>query len=479
MTTAQLTRDVAASSMALLVRRVSVLATTAVSTAVIARAVTAADYGTLQSSLAAWTVALSICEFGFGAVLSREIARRSQDHSSLLRMGLELQGVLGVAVAGVFAAVAVVVGSSSAQGLMLLVLAPSLAVAGFSGGRSYFLATFQTRRLVRIDVIVAAAQLAAVIAVALSTHSAIAIAAVSSAAVVLNTVWVGLAARRAAGRSARYVAGWPTFLRQVVPLGISSVISRVYVSADLIILAAIATESEVAWYAGATKIYAFLNTMTALVVAAALPGLASLIDDREAVMRLTRRIFSWIATTVLPAFVLCAVFAPTACEVVLGPNFRQASGLLVILSATGIVSTFGQIFGTLLTASGVVRPMLYQNIAGAVLNIGANVVLVPHYGARACAVVTLLTEVLVCAGSFWTLKRRLSITRQLRVVVRPAAVTAVAAVAALLLAEIPWLGVPVASLTLLLGFRLFACWPEEFPLQRLFRRRAQMSTTGP
>ncbi|HET6482249.1 MAG TPA: polysaccharide biosynthesis C-terminal domain-containing protein [Actinoplanes sp.] len=467
----QLTRDVAASGLALLVRRMSVLAATAASTAVIARAVTTADYGVLQSSLAAWTIALSVCEFGFGAVLSREIARNPAESDRLLRTGADLQGALGVLVAGAFAIGGVAVGAGTAQGRMLLVLAPSLAVAGFAGGRSYFLATFRTRTLVRIDVLVAVVQLAAVAAAAVGTRSVVAIAAVSSAAVVVNTVWVGLAARRETGRSPRHRAGWPAFLRQVVPLGFGSVVSRVYVSADLVVLAALASDVEVARYAGAAKIYAFLNTMTALVVAAALPGLATLADDRDAVLRLTRRILSWVAATVLPAFVLCAVFAPTACELVLGARFRPAAPLLVILAAAGIVAMLSQILGVLLTALGVVKPMLYQNLAGAVVNVAANVVLIPQFGARACALITLLTEVLVCAGSLWTLSRRLDIGGPLRAVVRPALATAAAAATGLQLADRPAAGIPLAVAVLVAGFRLLGCWPEEFPLRRVLRPR--------
>lgn len=468
--TATVAGQVASSSGSLVVRRVSVLVTTAVSTAVIARALDTGDYGALQTSLAVWTIALTVCEFGFGAVLSREFARRPADRAQLLRTARDLQGALGLLVAGGLVVTGLVLGADGQHGRLYLALAPSVAVAGFSGGRSLFLATFTTGRLVRIDVSVAVGQLVAVAAAAVLTRDAVVIAAVTSAAVLVNTVWVGLAASRVVGPAARRPATYRPLLRQVVPLGATSIVSRVYLSIDLVILGALASDTQVAYYAGAVKIMMFLNTLTGLIVAAALPGLAALRDRPDAMLDLVGRLFSWVAVTVLPACALCIVFAPTACAIVLGAKFTDAAGLLIVLIVAGLVSTASQIFGTLLTAVEVVRPMLYQNLIAATVNVVGNLALIPHFGAWACAALTVATECIVCGGSWWSLSRRLDLRTPLAVTLRPLCALGVAVGVAVPLADRPWAGIPLAGVAFLLAVAALRCWPPEFPLQRLMNR---------
>ena len=183
----KIARQVASSSASLVVRRISVLATTAVSTAVIARMLDTEDYGQLQAALAVWTIALTVCEFGFGPVLSREFAAQAERRPALLRAGRDLQGVLGLLGLLGFVVAGLAVGVHSTQGQIYLALAPSVAFAAYSGGRSYFLAVFETQRLVRIDVTVALAQCVAVVNVAATTTSPVLIELATGVTMSFNT----------------------------------------------------------------------------------------------------------------------------------------------------------------------------------------------------------------------------------------------------------------------------------------------------
>jgi len=465
----KIAKQVASSSASLVVRRISVLATTAVSTAVIARMLDTEDYGQLQASLAVWAIALTTCEFGFGPVLSREFTAQAERRPALLRAGRDLQGLLGLLGLLGFVGAGVVVGVHSTQGQIYLALAPSVAFAAYSGGRSYFLAVFETQRLVRIDVTVALVQCAAVVAVAVTTNSPVLIALTTGVAMAVNTAWVGIAAQRRLGAVRADRATYRTLTRQVLPLGLSSVISRIYLSIDLVLLGWLALDSETAYYAGAVKIVAFLNTLTGLVVSAALPGLSALRDDPEAMLKLAGRLMSWVSVTVLPCFVITAVFARTACQVLLGDKFEDAAPLVVILVAAGIVAAASQVFGALLTAVDVVKPMLFQNLVGVIINVAGNLVLIPRYGAYASAGFTLLTELIVCGGSLLTLSRRFPVGASLLVTARPLVAVAVAGLTGALLVDQPWAGIPASLLVLAVMFRLLHCWPAELVPQR-FRR---------
>lgn len=459
-------KQIASSGASLVVRRFSVLATTAVSTAVIARMLGTDDYGRLQAALAVWTIALTVCDFGFGPVLIREFAARADDRGVLLRAGRDLQAVLGALGTLGFLAAGLLAGTGSQQGQIYLALAPSVAFSAYNGGRSYFLAVFETNRLVRIDVAVAIGQCAAVVAVAATTHDPVLIALATGLGTAVNALLVGLSAQRALGRSRAVRSVYLRMGRQVVPLGISSVVSRVYVSVDVVLLGWIALDSETAYYAGAVKLITFLNQLVGLVVSAALPGLSQLRDDKEALLRLTTRLMGWVGVTVLPGFLLTAVFARTACELLLGERFTPAAPLVAILAGAGIVATASQIFRAVLTALDIVKPMLYQNIAGVVVNVVGNLLLIPYAGAYAAAVLTLVTELIVCAGSMRTLNYRIPVRRTFRAVARPLLAAVPAAVVGSLLAGLPWIGIPAALATLALLFLVLRCWPAEFTPRR-------------
>ena len=71
------------------------------------------------------------------------------------------------------------------------------------------------------------------------------------------------------------------------------------------------------------------------------------------------------------------------------------------------------------TFVGAVRSILYQNLVAVTVNVAGNLLLIPHFGAWACAALTLLTECVVCAGSLWSLSRRFALGVEIERRVRP------------------------------------------------------------
>lgn len=462
----KLAAQIAASSFSLIVRRALVLVTSAVSTAVIARALTTDDYGRLQAALAVWTILLSICDFGFGPVLSREFAAQPDSRPALLHAGRNLQAFLGAAGAASLLVTGLLAGSHTAAGGIYLAFAPGLIFTAFNGGRSLFLATFDTRALIKIDVVVAVIQCAATVAVAATTNSPVLIALVVGLSTALNSAWVGIAARRRTGRSRPGGAVYRTLLRQVVPVGASSIVSRLYLSIDLVILGTMAADTQTALYAGAVKIVTFLNALTGLVISAALPGLAAVRDDPQALLTLANRVVLWLCLTVLPCFCLAAVFATPLCGLLLGDSFTGSAPLVAILAGAGLVAAASQVLGAVLTSFDVVRPMLMQNLAAVAVNIAANLLLVPVFAATASAYITVVTELIVCLGSAWTLTRRHEVPPALSALVRPLTAVGVMTAVGLALRNHPWFGVPAAVAAFAVTVLLLRCWPEELSWHR-------------
>ena len=74
----QLHRKVAASVNVLFVRRVVIQLLSALSTAILARKLGVAGFGSYGAGLAMYYFGLSVCDFGFGSVLARELGSVSR-----------------------------------------------------------------------------------------------------------------------------------------------------------------------------------------------------------------------------------------------------------------------------------------------------------------------------------------------------------------------------------------------------------------
>lgn len=143
----QLHRKVAGSANVLLVRRVVVQLLSALSTAILARKLGVAGFGSYAAGLAMYYLALSVCDFGFGSVLARELGSRRADDGSLVRSMLRVQTQWSLVVGAGVVLFAVVAGLAATRMQVLLVLVPGVALFGLTGVRQVFYAGYHTGRL--------------------------------------------------------------------------------------------------------------------------------------------------------------------------------------------------------------------------------------------------------------------------------------------------------------------------------------------
>jgi O-antigen/teichoic acid export membrane protein len=101
--TADPTQRIARAATIVLGRRIQLTVLAGVSTAVIARVLSPANYGSLQNSLAIWTLVVAFSDFGFTLALSRDLAIHHQDRPALLRTAFRVQGLWSLLLAAVCA----------------------------------------------------------------------------------------------------------------------------------------------------------------------------------------------------------------------------------------------------------------------------------------------------------------------------------------------------------------------------------------
>jgi O-antigen/teichoic acid export membrane protein len=459
----QLHRKVAASVNVLFARRVVIQLLSAFSTAILARKLGVAGFGSYGAGLAMYYLALSVCDFGFGSVLARELGSRRANDGSLVRSMLRVQTQWSFAVGIGVVVFALVVGLAATRVQVLLVLVPGIALFGLSGVRQVFYASYHTARLGRIDIATNVVQLLVVSCVAFAGGGPVAVATALSAMLVVNGVIVTFVGLKLVDSATSSRAVRREMLLASLPLGLSSLLASAYFVLDLSIVGFLVSSREVGYYAAATKTLTLLVTVPMLIMTAALPGLASRAADRESLGLFSARIWHWLSVTVLPASVGLILFAPYVVTIYFGRDFSPAVPLVQILALSGIVAALSNVFGPAMVVTKRNRWLIVEGTVALAFNVGGNLTLVPRFGVTASAWLTVATEIGVCAGSAVGMRHRMVYAPLLRTSLVPAVAALAMIGTALALRPWPVVAMAVAVATFVIVTVVLGGWPVELP----------------
>lgn len=453
-------------------RNLIITGLSALATAVVARQLGAGPFGAYVSALATAQLAISFGDLGFSLVLGRDLAPDVAGRGLLLRTVVQVQFAwtlvltVGVLIMGLLA------GVGSARGDTLLIVAPAVAASSLAATRQLYNATFRIRLLVIVDLAVNLTQIAITIGLALLHAPPPALAAVFTLSLTTNSVLIAIAAFRSTpARRPRLADHW-AIVRRAVPVGVASVLSSVYFTIDMVIIPWLVGGPSVGRYGAACKVLAVLVTIPGLVVGAALPGLSLAGADRAHFSELMARVEQWLATIALPLCGFIVVFAGPIMTLLFGSAYRDAAPLLRILAGAAAAASLGNVFGTALVSKSLVRPQVACNAVAMVLNIGANIALVPHFGVAAAAWLTLATELFVMGWACIVLRHVVDLRLVASRLGRPALATAVLMSLGLGLQSTLPVAVPLAVLGFVAALTALRGWPDEF---RVWRLRSHVS----
>jgi O-antigen/teichoic acid export membrane protein len=423
-------------------------------------------YGIYGSAIAASAVLGATADFGFTTMLSRDMATETANHRALLRAAYQVAIVWSGVLALVMVALALTAPITSTRGLALLVLAPAMAFNGFNPASAVFLVTYETKRLVRINVVTVLGQSIVAVALAAAHFGPVAVAATVSLSSIVNSVWIAVVAQRMLPASDARVSR-RALIRGSAPLGALSIMTRVYGMIDLVLLGWYISGPRLGDYAAASKIFTVLAALAGTVMTGSLPALASLASQREDISYLSARIWHWLLVTAIPLFLGLGLFAPLAIDITLGSKYHAAVTLTRIIALAGVISVLTNLVGNIQVAVRRMRALYVQSSAAIILNVIANLILIPHYGVYAAAWVTAATEALVCTAGIVSLRNDLRLRALLRVTYRPGVAAALAAAAALPLLANQVVAMGVALVVFLAATTFLRCWPDEFRVRRL------------
>jgi O-antigen/teichoic acid export membrane protein len=215
---------------------------------------------------------------------------------------------------------------------------------------------------------------------------------------------------------------WVAVARAAAFLGLAQLCISLYYRLDLLLLARISTAEDVGQYAAA---YQFLETFVVL------PSLAmvvltpiisrSVVEGDTILRRRLAHVLHLVTLVALPVAVLGALAAWRVLPLVPGfADFEGGGVALSVLAPSTIAIFLGTVLSGVLVAAHRQRLLFWLSLAGLGLNVVLNLALIPAFTYVGAAVATSVTEVFLVVASLVAVRRVLGIAWPLRDAARAA-----------------------------------------------------------
>lgn len=379
------------------VRLVGIASGVAVAAA-LARSLSHADFGRLSLVLSLVVMAATIGELGLTNAAIRQLSLEPQSDRQVLGALIAARAVTGVVGAVLVIVVAIAVDGTP----QMRTLAPLLAATLLLSPLSSWLAVARARlRLGWVNGLFLLQSLlwtVFVLLLAARHASLLAYAAAFFVAEVIQSLATWLSLR---SQTRPVLAGTMVRLRQLVkvawPIAVGGFFVTTYYRIDGVLLYQFKGAIANADYSAAYRFLDVLQFLPGALLLVVLPLLSATwrtdaLRGPARRVRVTRLALTVAMAMSLPVAVGGALLAPRLVVLVYGDTYGQAAPLLAILLLAFPSISFGYILVGFTLASGRTRLYAATAACAAVVNVVANILLIPHYGAVAASWITVATE---------------------------------------------------------------------------------------
>lgn len=377
---------------------------------------------------------------------------------------------LALAVPSFLACAAVLVGISSSAEMTTaaLILAAGIPLSAISSMRAVFQLRVRNSIIAATEVVNGLAWAAAVVVIFLVGGGLVPFALGFVGAQMLSTALVAVLAWRTMRPEVDDLReAWRELIRVGVPVAVATLLMYSYGRIDQVLVFEINGERAAGLYGAAYRILDRAQFIPGAIVGTLFPLIAAAHGvNPDRVRRLAQASFEVILTLAMPVFAFACVAGDPTVRTLFGEEFAESATAFAILMAVFVATSLGYLVGYLVLVLGLQRQFIAWALAGLVVNVGLNLVLLPVYGFVAAAWVTVATEIVVIGlglrATMRGIEHRLALGRAARVV----AVSAVMAGAVLLAraADAPFAVLVVVGAVVypaaLLGSRTWR--PQEF-----------------
>lgn len=187
----------------------------------------------------------------------------------------------------------------------------------------------------------------------------------------------------------------------------------IYTNLDTVMIGFINNDTEVGYYNAAVKIKIILVSIVTSLGAVLLPRASYYIENRmmDDFNRITRKALSFVLVAATPMAVYFILFAKEGVFFLSGNAYAEAIIPMQIIMPTLLFIGITNIFGIqMLVPLGKEKVVLYSEIAGAVVDIIINAILIPKFASAGAAIGTLVAEFVVLLVQYSALKDQVSST---------------------------------------------------------------------
>lgn len=195
---------------------------------------------------------------------------------------------------------------------------------------------------------------------------------------------------------------WRKFLKESLPLGISSIIIFIYFKIDTILLSVLKTNADVGIYNAAYKVIENLTFFPAMITGLVFPMISrNIFSDKKEFHHIANETAKVFTILTIPLIIGTLFLSNGIINLIGGSSFYQSAETLKILVFALAFIFFGGFFNSILVAGNLQKKLMYALAACAVFNVTANLIFIPTYSYNGAAVVSVLTELLVVIFSFY------------------------------------------------------------------------------
>lgn len=189
---------------------------------------------------------------------------------------------------------------------------------------------------------------------------------------------------------------WKHMLKSSLPFWFTTIFITIYFRIDTVLLQMMTSYQQVGWYNAAYKALDALYFIPSAVVTATFPVMSRLHDsNKELLQKLYKRAFYYLVVLAIPIATGIMLLSDRIIKFIYGSGFEQAAPALQILIWAEAMIFISTLAGYLLNSINRQLVFTYTAAAATLLNIGANLILIPKYGYMGAAIATVLTEAMV------------------------------------------------------------------------------------
>ena len=373
-------------------------------TAAVARHLGPAQFGVLSFALSTVLLFATLWTLGLSGLVVRELVRDPQREAELLGtvMGLRIAGGIVAAIAAL--GLVVVLGRDDTTRLAVAIL-----MVGVLGLYTFDGIDFWLQAGVRSRYAVVARSLALGVAstvnVALIVADGPLLAFVAAAALeyALGGVLLVVAYLRLGGHPARwrFQGGTArTLLTASWPLILSGVANAINLRADQLMLGTMSGTDAVGTYAAAARLSEVWYFVPAAIAASVFPAMVRAhAGDRPSFDGWMTRLYDLMIALALPIAIGVSLLAGPLVAILFGPEYAASAPILAVHVWAGPFVFLGAALSRWLIAEDRLKFSLARHGAGAIVNIGLNLVLIPAYGGLGAAISTLVSYAVASFGA--------------------------------------------------------------------------------